>query len=358
MAAFDIPLSGLQANSSWLNEISNNLANLNTDGYKSQGVSFSDIFNQMQGTSGNGDPIQVGDGVEIGATTSDFSEGALTSTGVASNMAIVGNGFFVVQDASGQTSYTRDGEFATNNAGQLVTSSGQMVMGYPATDGVVSTAGALTPITVNLGSAMAGQATSSFSTDTNLDSNSSVGTTFNTPITVYDSMGTPQTLNIQFTNDGINSTTGTTSWGYAITLPASATGASSATTVATGTLAFDSSGNLSSPSGSIPGINITGLADGAAPMNLTWNLTDASGNSTITELDSTSATSAVNQDGYGVGTLTGYTVAPDGTIEGQFSNNQTLALGQVAVANFGDDQALVQSTGGDYTATTTSGSRR
>jgi flagellar hook protein FlgE len=355
MAAFDIPLSGLQANSSWLNDISNNLANLNTDGYKSQSVNFADIFNQLQGTSGNGDPIQVGDGVKIASTESDFSEGGLTSTGIASNMAIVGNGFFMVQNSAGEMSYTRDGDFTANSAGQLVTPAGQFVMGYPAVDGVVSTASALTPITVPLGGTIAGTPTTSFTMDTNLDSSAAAGTTFNTPLTVYDSMGAPVNLTVQYTSNGVSATTGEASWSYSITLPASATGAASATTVGSGTLTFDSSGNLSSPSTSITGLDITGLADGSAPMKLTWNLNDSSGNPTITQLDSASATSAVNQDGYGVGTLTGYTVAADGTIQGQYSNNQTLALGQVAMANFGDVQGLVQTTGGDYDATTTSG---
>ena len=102
MAAFDIPLSGLEANSSWLNTISNNLANLNTDGYKTESVNFSDIFNQMQGTSGNGDPIQYGSGVEVGSTTANFSDGNVNSTGVAANMALQGNGFFVVQGSAGR----------------------------------------------------------------------------------------------------------------------------------------------------------------------------------------------------------------------------------------------------------------
>ncbi|HEX4322521.1 MAG TPA: flagellar hook protein FlgE [Acidobacteriaceae bacterium] len=349
MASFDIPLSGLEANSSWLNTISNNLANLNTDGFKDQTVSFGDIFNGMQGASGNGDPIQIGSGVRIGATTSNFSDGTLNSTGVSSNMALQGNGFFVVQASNGQTSFTRSGDFTTNSFGQLITPSGQMVMGYPAVNGVVSSGAALAPISVNQQGTLPGSPTSSFQTTTNLSSGAAVGDTYSTPITIYDSVGTPQTLTIQYTN------TGTNTWDYNITLPASATGGTAPTTVSTGTMTFDSSGNLTSPSGSVAGINITGLADGAAPMNLTWNLKGSDGNSSITRQDLVSGTSAINQDGFGAGTLTGYSVAPDGTVEGQFSNNQTRALGQVAVASFGNVQGLVQNSAGDYTPTTASG---
>src|ERR1700685_1807205 len=149
MSSFAIPLSGLEVGSSALNNIANNLANLNTDGYKSESLNFGDIFNAMQGTSGNGDPIQTGSGVLVAGESSDFSNGNVTSTGIASNMALSGNGFFVVQNAAGATNYTRAGDFTVNTAGQLSTPSGELVMGYPATNGVVNTTGALAPISVN-----------------------------------------------------------------------------------------------------------------------------------------------------------------------------------------------------------------
>jgi flagellar hook protein FlgE len=187
--------------------------------------------------------------------------------------------------------------------------------------------------------------------NTNLDSSAATGTSFSTPLTVYDSLGTPQTLSVNYTNNGANS------WSYSITLPASATGGTGTpSTLASGTLSFNSSGQLTSPSGSVTGINITGLADGASPMNLTWNLNDSSGNPTITQQNATSATSTTNQNGYGVGSLTGYSVLADGTVQGQFSNSQTEALGQVAVANFTNVQGLTQTGNNNYQATFASGS--
>jgi flagellar hook protein FlgE len=348
MASFSVPLSGLQASSSALDVIGNNLANLNTDGYKDQTLSFGDIFSQMQGTSGNGDPIQIGSGVKIEGTSSDFTNGAVASTGTAANMALQGNGFFVVSD-KGVTSYTRNGDFSVNSSGQLTTADGEQVMGFPAVNGVVSTTGVLAPISVNSNGTVPAAATSSFQLDTNLDSASTVGTTFSTPLTVYDTLGTAQNLSIQYTN------TGTNAWSYSVSLPGSATGSAAATTVASGTLSFDSSGQLSSPSGTVPGINITGLADGAANMSLSWNLNDASGNPTVTQQNSPSATTTTTQNGFGVGTLTGYAVLSDGTVQGQFSNNQTLSLGQVAVANFANPQGLTQGAGGNEQATSASG---
>ena len=348
MAGFSIPLSGLAASSSALNVIANNLANLNTDGYKDESLNFSSIFNQMQGTSGNGDPIQVGNGVEIGSRVSNFSDGNVASTGIASNMALQGDGFFVVQ-GNGATAYTRDGSFTVNSDGYLCTSSGQLVMGYPATNGVVSTGSALTPISVSSIGVVPGSATSSFQMTTNLNAGASTGTTFSAPMTVYDSLGESHLLTVTYTNTGANS------WSYNVSLPAADTGGTgSATTLASGTLSFDSNGKLTSPTGSVTGIDITGLADGAADMSLTWNLADSSGNGLITQQSSTSATSASSQNGYASGTLSGYTVLSDGTVQGEFSNKQTLALGQVAVARFNNNDGLIQQ-GNNYLASFSSG---
>jgi len=349
MPAFSIPLSGLEATSQSMNVIANNLANLNTDGYKDETLNFGDIFNQMQGTSGNGNPIQTGSGVLVAGTSSNFTNGSVSSTGVASNMALQGNGFFVVQNGS-QTDYTRSGNFTVNSSGQLTTANGELVMGYSAANGVISSSDTLAPISVNQAGTIPAVASTTFQMNTNLDSSAGVGATFSTPITVYDSLGTPQTLNVQYTNTAANA------WNYTITLPAAATGGTgNPTTVASGKLTFDSSGNLTAPSGTVTGVKLTGLADGAADMNLTWNLNNASGSPSISQQNSASATTTTTQNGYGVGTLSSYSVLPDGTVQGQFSNNQTLALGKVAVASFSNTQGLAQSGQSDYQATYASG---
>ncbi len=350
MSGFSIPLSGLEAMSSSLNVIANNLANLNTDGYKGETLDFASIFNQVQETAGNGDPIQMGSGVRADGSSSNWTNGTPTTTGIASNLALQGNGFFVLQGSDGQLSYTRAGDFTVNPDGQLCAPTGALVMGYPAANGVVATSGALAPISVNTATTMPGVATTSFGMTTNLDSSAAVGDTLNSPITVYDSLGAAQTLSVQYASTAPNT------WSYSVTLPASATGgAGSPTVLATGTLTFNSSGQLTSPTGSVTGIDITGLADGAAPMNLTWNLNDAASNPTITQLNSTSVTPSTTQNGYGVGTLENYTVLSDGTVQGQFSNDQTLALGQVAVSSFANPQGLSQGASSDYLATFGSG---
>jgi flagellar hook protein FlgE len=352
MSAFSIPLSGLAASSDALNVIANNLANLNTDGYKDESLTFGDVFNQIQSVSGNGDPIQIGSGVQVAGETSNFTNGTVTDTGIASNMALQGNGFFVVENTANNntTSYTRDGNFSVNSQGELTSPDGELVMGYPAVNGVVNTSAALAPINVNQTANIPAVATSSFSMDTNLNAGAASGDTFSTPITVYDSLGNSHVLTATFTNTGANS------WSYSFSIPAADTGGTgAATTVGSGTLTFNSSGQLTSPSTPVTGIKISGLADGAATMNLTWNL-DGTGNTpTITQQAATSATSTTSQNGYGVGTLTGYSVLSDGTVQGQFSNNQTMALGQVAVASFANVQGLTQTGNGDYQATFASG---
>lgn len=350
MSAFALPLSGLAASSEWLNVIANNLANLNTDGYKDQSLNFADVFNQMQGVSGNGDPIQVGSGVQVGAETSNYTNGSVADTGIASNMALQGNGFFVVENAAGQEAFTRDGSFTVNSSGQLCTATGQLVMGYQSVNGQVSTSSALGAINVTDAANIPAVATSNFSTTTNLNAGAKVGDTFSSPITVYDSLGSSHVLTVTYTNTGANA------WSYNISIPsADVGGTGTSTTVATGNMTFDSSGQLTAPTSPITGINITGLADGAANLSLNWNLNGSGTTPTITQQDATSATSATTQNGYGVGTLTGYQVLSDGTVEGQFSNNQTMALGKVAVADFGNVNGLQQVGNNDYQATFASG---
>ena len=342
MASFSIPLSGLMAAQSQLTAVSNNLSNLNTDGYKDQTVSFADIFAQASQSNGAGDPIQTGSGVQVAANDYNFTEGSISSTGVSSNMALSGDGFFVTKDATGQLDYTRAGDFTTNNAGFLTTPGGQLVLGYPAVNGVVNTTGTVQPLQVSDVTSPA-VATTDFTATANLQAGTASGTAV-TPssLTVYDSLGQTHQLSIAYTSAGNNT------WNYSVTVPSSdlSSGGTGTTQVASGTLSFDTNGQLTLPGGatsiaiSIPNGGSTGLADGAATMNLNWNLENASGNTTLTQTAAASGTSATTQNGYASGSLTSYQVEADGTIQGTFSSGTTLALGQVAVASFANDQGL------------------
>jgi flagellar hook protein FlgE len=350
MSSFSIALSGLSASSNALNVISNDLANLNTVGYKDQQANFEDLFYQNLGTNGSGDPIQQGMGTKIGSTSTNYSDGTVQSTGVPSNVAITGNGFFISQYANGVFHYTRAGNFSTNSQGDLITSSGDTVLGYPAVSGVVNNGAALGPLQVGTNVVSPPSATTTISQQTNLDATAAVGTNYSTPLTVYDSLGASHILTFNFTQTAANN------WSYQITMPAADTGGTgNPTVVSSGNLTFDGNGNLTSPTGSVTGISVAGLTDGAATMNLTWNLANNSGGSLITQVASPSTTSETSQNGFGEGTLQNYMVENDGTIEGSFTNGQTQALGQIALASFSNVQGLESVGGSDYVPTLASG---
>lgn len=347
---FSTPLSGLNASSAALKTVSNNLANMNTDGFKSQTTTFSDLFYQDYGASGSGDPIQSGLGVQVSGRTQDFTNGVISSNGVTSNMALNGSGFFVTQAADGSQAYTRNGDFTTNTAGQLITQSGDQVMGYPASGGVISTNAKLQPLAVGAGTTSPATPTSTFSLSTNLNSASADGTTFQSPISVYDSLGASHVLTITYTKTTSNQ------WTYDVSLPSKDIqgGTGTTTSVASGTLNFDSSGSLTSPSAPIS-LSVGPLANGATTMQQTWKLADASGTSLITQTASTSSNNSTLQDGFAAGVLNTYTVETDGTIQASFSNGQTRAIGQVAIANFANPEGLNLNGNNEFTSTTASG---
>jgi flagellar hook protein FlgE len=348
---FSTPLSGLNASSAALKTVSNNLSNMNTDGYKSESTNFSDLFYQNYGTTGGGDPIQSGLGVQVAGSTQDFSNGVLASTGVSSNMALNGAGFFVTQTPTGSQTFTRNGDFTTNSSGQLTTLGGSLVMGYPAVAGVVSSNAALQPINVGSGTTSAAAPTATFSLNTNLNAASPAGTTFQSPISVYDSLGTSHVLTITYTKSSSNT------WNYDVSLPsADVTGGTGAmTSVGTGTFNFDSMGNLTSPTGSVS-LAVGPFADGATSLNAKWQLSDSSGNSVITQTSSSSSNNATSQDGFAAGVLGTYSVLADGTVQATFSNGQTRAVGRIAVAAFANPQGLSMSGADQYTMTASSGS--
>ena len=212
MASFYIPLTGLNADSKALNTIANNLANMNTTGFKSQATSFSDLLYQQIGTTGSGDAIQVGSGVQVAANRTDFSGGSISSTGISTNAAINGSGFFVLDQNGGQL-YTRNGNFQLGSDGVLETSNGLPVMGYGATNGVIDTGGSLADITIPAGQVMKPSATTTFGLTQNLDSSGAVGTSTPGQVKVYDSLGNSYEASVTFTK------TGTNSWSYSISMP-------------------------------------------------------------------------------------------------------------------------------------------
>jgi flagellar hook protein FlgE len=333
-----------------LQSVSNNLANIDTDGYKDETLTFGDIFAQTGVAGGSGDTVQIGSGVAVSSTDTNFTEGNLNSTGTSSNMAISGNGFFVTQGTNGTQNFTRSGDFTTNNDGQLMTPSGQLLLGYPAVNGVVNNSASMQPLQVGSMTSPAVPSTTVGIT-ANLDSDTAVGgTATSSSLSVYDSLGTSHTLTVNYTM------TATGTWNYTVTVPSAdvVAGTTGNTTVGSGTLNFNGEGQLASITNTVP-ISIPTLADDAtSPLALSGPFGTVA-DPTITQTSMASATSATTTDGFPPGTLSTFAVQPDGTIEGTFTSGDTLALGQVAVASFTNNQGLVSVGNNDYQASVASG---
>ena len=343
MPSFATALTGLESNNTALNTIANNLANMNTVGYKDQTDQFSTLFYQQLNGGPNGG-VQVGVGTQIATTETDFSDGSPTATAQSTDMALQGNGFFVIND-NGQQELTRAGDFVLSNSGALQTTSGASVMGYPAANGTISLGSGVQPIILPLGQSLPATPTSSMNIQANLDASAGVGTAVPAPVTLYDSLGTAHQATVTFTKTAANT------WNYSVTLPSGDAASSSNTT---GTLTFDGAGNLINPTGTISGITFTGMSDGAQDMNFSWNLSGAAGSS-ITQSTSASNIAGTAADGYPSGTYQGFSVDGNGIVDANFSNGQKEIIGQVAVATVANQQGLQATNNTSYQATLASG---
>ncbi len=374
MASFSIPLTGLEADSTALNTIANDLSNMNTTAFKSESTNFSDLFYQQIGSTGSGDPIQEGAGVKVASNEIAFTQGSINSTGNSTDVALNGSGFFVVGNGSGGYEYTRAGNFSVASNGNLVTSNGLNVMGFPAANGVVNTNAPLTAINIPVGQVQEPQATANMSITANLDATTAAGTPFPTQVTVYDSLGEPHVATVTFTPTAVANT-----WDYSASLPAgdySAAAPDAAPAAITGTMTFDQSGNLiqvqptgaPAPSnvGTAPGdvqsiaLNFNPaatnvLVDGAAGLNIQWNLISAGGRPNISQVDTESAVSGTIQDGYTSGQYNGFTIGSDGTVTATYNNGKQENVGQLALASVANSQGLNLQGNGDYMTTQASG---
>jgi flagellar hook protein FlgE len=365
MPSFSIPLSGLTASSEALSTTANNLANLNTIGYKGEHIQFADLFYQNFGTNGAGDPIQQGAGVTVASKPSDFTQGNVTPTGVSTDVAIQGNGFFVIEK-SGVRSYTRAGNFEVGTDNLLKTAGGQYVLGYPAVNGAVNTSQGLGTLALGAGTVSPATVTANVSLTSNLDATAAVGSTYSTQATIYDSLGGSHNITFTYTKSATNT------WTYVTTIPAAdITGATAPVSVASGTLVFKGDGTLQSitPTGGTasltnPTITVppvatppaaqTVFADGANQLTFTWHV-DNAGIGLLTQLAGPNSTASIQQDGTSSGTLQNFNIGSDGTITGSFSNGKTATIGQIALASFADQQGLSHTGNNDFTPTLASG---
>jgi flagellar hook protein FlgE len=336
MDAFTTALSALRANGTAVDIIGNNLANLNTTGYKADAVQFSDLMSEQLGTSFTS---QVGLGVSGAQSIREFTQGSIQQTNGPMDAAINGSGFFIVHDTGGQQLYTRAGNFRLGADGTLLTASGDHVQGWNSTNGAVDLTAAPSDIVVPVNGVVPANATSKMSVTANLNAQAAVGSSdasFSAPVQVIDSLGNAHVLNISFTK------TGAGTWKYAVTVPAGDLKTGGSTNLATGNLTFNGSGVLTNPAaGSAPvNIKITGLADGANDLSVDWNLFDGS-NGLITQYAQTSGVSAASQDGTQAGQIVKIQMGDDGMILASYSNGQQSAIAQLAMASIRNPETMI-----------------
>jgi flagellar hook protein FlgE len=337
--AFSTALSALSAHTTAVDVVGNNLANLNTPGFKASTVVFHDLVTQ---SLGNGE-TQVGLGIAKPFTLRQFAQGALQSSSGMLDAAIQGDGFFVLKDSSGGMLLTRAGNFHADNLGNLLTATGEAVQGWTETWGVVDTNGPIGNIVVPVGTLRAPRATTMFSFNLNLSSTGEVGAasgTFSTPLEVVDSLGTSHVFTVTLTKTASNA------WDYEVSIPGADLAAGTPgtpTSLGTGAITFDTQGHLLTPALPPGTVNfpVTGLNSGGADMSVDWNLYEPDGAPTLTQYAQTSAVARVLQDGLPASQLVKVGLADGGKILAQYSNGEQRVVGQLALAAVRNPDSLM-----------------
>jgi flagellar hook protein FlgE len=332
-SAFSTALSALSAHARAVDVVGNNLANLNTSGYKASSVAFFDVVAQSLGSGLGAD--QLGFGVNSPISLRQFSQGAIQTTGGALDAAIQGDGFLIVRDNAGRQMYTRGGNLLVDKSGNLVTVKGQRLQGWMAdATGAVNPGSGLTGLTVPVGTLQPPSVTTSFSMDLNLNAAAPAGTTFANSIEVFDSLGASHIVTVEFTK---SATAG--AWDYSISIPDDDV----ATPVPplTGTLTFSATGALTSPASTDPPPQfvIAGLIDGASDLTLDWELFSGTA-PRVTQFAQPSAVSANAQDGSPAAQLLRVSLGDGGAVFAQYSDGRQMVVGQLALASIRNPESL------------------
>jgi len=337
-ASFSTALSALSAFSTAIDVTGNNLANLNTVGFKASEVSFHSLVTESLGADLG--TTQVGFGIGTPTTEALFTQGAIQTTGGSLDAAIQGDGFFLVQGPDGSIEYTRAGNFQTDASGNLKEITGEPVLGWTLANGVLNTNAPPGVLTIPTGTVQPPVTTQNISFSLNLNAAAIPGSangTFATSVTVYDSLGNSHVVTATFTEDP----TVAGQWDYSLSIP-NADLANPPGTPLTGSINFNSSGVLTTPAAgtAAPQLAITGLADGAADMTVNWNLYTGT-TPDITQFAQTSSVSAVTQDGSAAAQLTTVAIGTNGEVLAQFSNGQQTVVGQLAMATIRNPDSLL-----------------
>lgn len=350
-------VSGLKANMTQMDSISNNIANINTTGYKSSTVMFQAMLTKtlksagspQAGGVGGTDPMQIGLGVTASSIEIDQTSGPQESTGKSTDVAIDGSGYLMLTDGSSKF-YTRDGSFTLDSDGNLVAaSSGMKVMGWMAnaTSGDIDNTAVISPsstITLPLGQLAVAKQTSKVTYGGNLNSTTDAGASTSASVQVYDSLGNAHPVSLTIAK---SATDGEWKWTASSADGAIAIGDGTSTS---GTLQFDGNGKILNHSGTgTIGLTLTDSGGATNPMTCTLDM------SSITQLTGTTSVAASSQDGTAIGMLEDFSIGKDGVISGKFSNGMIQALAQISLAQFSNPSGLTNSGGNTYQQSSNSG---
>lgn len=392
-------VSGMQNHQTRLDVIGNNVSNVNTTGFKRGRVNFQDMISQqLTGAAkpteevGGVNPKEVGLGMTVASIDTIFTQGNLQSTGVSTDIAIQGNGFFVLKNGQ-ETFYTRAGTFGVDSEGTLVNpANGLRVQGWMAQEVngemVINTAGSTEDLIIPIGQKDSAKATTNVDFACNLNKNTQIleegasdsdilKATWGTETKVYDSFGNEHMLSVSFTRvPGTNN-----QWQATVNVDAE-NAAETMTRVGLGTtdgventfvVTFDNFGRLQSVTDSAGNVtNENGQVSIQASFNVPGGNPDAEGNplrqtmninlgtigsieNTITQFAESSSTKAFYQDGYTMGYLDNFKIDASGIITGVYSNGTTRAIGQIAMASFTNQNGLEKAGDNTYVASNNSG---
>ena len=327
---FNIALSGLNAASSDLEVTANNIANTNTVGFKGSRADFADVFSS---TGLNLSSTAIGSGVRLTGVTQQFGNGDIETTQNSLDLAISGNGFFTTKGTNG-LAYTRAGDFQQDKSGYVVTPQGNRLQVFPPNGAGGFDISTMTDLQLVTTQSKA-QATGSVQIAFNLPAdatppvtspfNPADPTTFNqaTPFTVYDSQGGTHNATAYYIK-----TATPNQWQVNLMIDGQNAG--------TSTMTFSNNGSLLTPANGQLSFNPVVVSPGADPIQLSMDMSKA------TQVGSSFATGAVNQDGFPAGQLSNIDISADGVVSARFSNGQSTPLGQLALANFANLQGLRQ----------------
>jgi flagellar hook protein FlgE len=323
-------ISGLRSHQTMLDVTGNNIANVNTTGFKASQIQFQDTLSQVvqnaggaQAGNGGTNPAQVGLGVKVAGITTNFTQGASQLTGRSTDMMIQGDGFFMVRKGA-ETFYTRAGSFDFDSTGQMVLpGEGALVQGWLAgPGGVIDANGPLTDLRVPAGTLMGANASTGAIFEGNIQADAVTGTTMERTIELFDDTGNARELALTFTKSA-------TGWTMSATDGTSTYPATPLTFNAT-------TGAITSP---------TTFAVGTVTVDMT----------TVTGFAGVDSIAKKSQDGYAAGTLQSFALAADGTITGAFSNGLKQAIGKLAMGSFTNPSGLAKAGGSLYRTSVNSG---